>query len=81
MRTCFIYLLVLSFKSILPVVRGAQHVCLDILETQWKKAIPAKQRIREIEDGAKREVVEIIRDPFEMQRIRYDLIKSAKKKY
>jgi hypothetical protein len=56
-------------------------VCLDILETQWKKAIPAKQRIREIEDGAKREVVEIIRDPFEMQRIRYDLIKSAKKKY
>jgi two-component system sensor histidine kinase VicK len=50
-----------------------------IFEALWKKAIPAKQRIREIEEGAKREVVEIIRDPAETQKISYDLIKSAKR--
>jgi two-component system, OmpR family, sensor histidine kinase VicK len=50
-----------------------------LFETLWKNAIPAKQRIREIEEGAKREVVEIFRDPVEIQKISYDLIKSAKK--
>lgn len=50
-----------------------------IYEALWKKAIPAKQRIREIEEGTEREVVEVIRDPAEIQKISYDLIKSAKK--
>jgi two-component system sensor histidine kinase VicK len=50
-----------------------------LFETLWKKAIPAKQRIREIEEGAKREVVEVIRDPTEIEKIRLDLIKLAKK--
>jgi two-component system sensor histidine kinase VicK len=50
-----------------------------IYEALWKKAIPAKQRIKEIEEGANREVVEVIRDPAEIQNISYDLIKSAKK--
>jgi hypothetical protein len=46
-------------------------------ETLWNKAIPAKQRIREIEKGAKREFVETIRDPYEIQKIGFDLIKAA----
>ena len=46
-------------------------------ETLWSKAIPAKQRIKEIEEGAKREFVETIRDPSEIQRIGFDLIKKA----
>jgi hypothetical protein len=46
-------------------------------ETLWKKAIPSKQRIREIEEGAKREFVETIRDPSEIQKIGFDLIKKA----
>jgi two-component system, OmpR family, sensor histidine kinase VicK len=46
-------------------------------ETLWKKAIPAKKRIREIEEGAKREFVETIRDPSEIRRIGFDLIKKA----
>ena len=46
-------------------------------ETLWNKAIPAKQRIKEIEEGAKREFVETIRDPFEIQRLGFDLIKAA----
>lgn len=50
-----------------------------IFEALWKKAIPAKQRIREIEEGAKREIVEVIRDPAEIQKFSYELIKSAKK--
>ena len=50
-----------------------------LFEALWKNAIPVKQRIREIEQGAKREVIEIIRDPAEIQKISYQLIKSAKK--
>jgi two-component system sensor histidine kinase VicK len=46
-------------------------------ETLWNKAIPAKQRIREIEEGAKREFVDTIRDPSEIQKISFDLIKKA----
>ena len=46
-------------------------------ETLWNKAIPAKKRIREIEEGAKREFVETIRDPSEIQKIGFDLIKKA----
>jgi sugar-specific transcriptional regulator TrmB len=46
-------------------------------ETLWNKAIPAKQRIKEIEEGAKREFVETIRDPSEIQKISFDLIKKA----
>jgi two-component system, OmpR family, sensor histidine kinase VicK len=46
-------------------------------ETLWNKAIPVKKRIREIEEGAKREFVETIRDPSEIQKIGFDLIKKA----
>ncbi|MDQ4050152.1 MAG: hypothetical protein M3093_00905 [Thermoproteota archaeon] len=46
-------------------------------ETLWNKAIPAKQRIKEIEEGAKREFVETIRDPVKIQEIIFDLIKKA----
>jgi sugar-specific transcriptional regulator TrmB len=51
----------------------------SIFNTIWDRAIPAKQRIREIEEGAKREVIEVIRDPFEIQKNSNELIKSAKK--
>ena len=43
----------------------------------WRKAIPAKQRIKEIEHGLKREFIETIRDPYETQEILENLIKSA----
>ena len=46
-------------------------------ETLWNKAIPAKQRFKEIEEGAKREFVETIRDPSEIQKLGFDLIKKA----
>jgi len=43
----------------------------------WKKAIPVKHRIKEIEQGLKREFVETIQDPYETQKIIDNLIKSA----
>jgi two-component system, OmpR family, sensor histidine kinase VicK len=46
-------------------------------ETLWRKAIPAKQRFKEIEEGAKREFVETIRDLSEIQKVGFDLIKAA----
>jgi sugar-specific transcriptional regulator TrmB len=46
-------------------------------ELLWSKAIPAKQRIKEVEEGAKREFVEMIRDPSEIQKIHFYLIKEA----
>jgi two-component system, OmpR family, sensor histidine kinase VicK len=46
-------------------------------QTLWSKAIPARHRFKEIEQGAKREFVETIRDPSEIQKIGFDLIKKA----
>ena len=45
----------------------------------WNKAIPAEQKIKEIEEGIEPEAIETIRDPVEIQKISHALIKSAKK--
>jgi two-component system sensor histidine kinase VicK len=47
-------------------------------ETLWNIAIPAEQRIREIEEGIEREVIETIRDSKVTQERVFELIKSAK---
>jgi nitrogen-specific signal transduction histidine kinase len=47
-------------------------------ETLWSRAIPAEQRIREIEEGIKPEVIETIREPKGTQERLFELIKSAK---
>lgn len=52
-----------------------QQYFFDML---WEKAIPAKQRIKEIEQGIKREFVETLREPREIQKLFLDLVKSAK---
>jgi hypothetical protein len=43
----------------------------------WDKAIPSKQRIKEIEQGLKREFIDIIRDPIEIRKLIFNLVKSA----
>jgi two-component system sensor histidine kinase VicK len=48
-------------------------------ETLWSKAIPAEQRIREIEEGIEPEVIETLREPKVVQERVFELIKSAKK--
>ena len=60
--------------STVKVLVEQQRYFFDML---WSKAIPAKQRIREIEKGAKREFIETIRDPSEIQKVGFDLIKAA----
>jgi len=48
-----------------------------IFNTLWEKAIPAKQRIKEIETGIKREFIETIKEPFEIQKLFFKLLESA----
>ena len=50
-----------------------------LFETLWAKAIPAKQKIQEIEEGIIPDVIEIIRDPIEIQNLFINLIKSSTK--
>ena len=47
-------------------------------ETIWNKAIPAEQRIREIEEGIEPQVIETIREPKVIQERVFELLKSAK---
>lgn len=51
-----------------------QQYFFDML---WRKAIPAKQRIKEIEEGLKREFIETIQDPIEIQDLIPKVINSA----
>ncbi|MPZ07487.1 MAG: hypothetical protein GEU26_13915 [Nitrososphaeraceae archaeon] len=46
-------------------------------EMLWKKAIPAKQRIKEIEEGIKREFIETIQDPSDTLNLIRKSISSA----
>jgi hypothetical protein len=48
-----------------------------IFEMMWNKAIPAKQRIKEIEKNLKREFIETIQDQVEVQSIIDKMLSSA----
>jgi hypothetical protein len=45
----------------------------------WSRAIPAEQRFRELEEGLKPDFIEIIGDPVEIQKLGFDLVRSAKR--
>jgi two-component system, OmpR family, sensor histidine kinase VicK len=63
------------YSSAKEVVKQGQY----IFDTFWNKAIPAEDRIRELEEGIKPDFIETIRDPYEGQKIAFDLIKQASK--
>ena len=44
----------------------------------WKKAIPAKQRIKEIEEGVIPDVLEVLKEPIEIINFSYRLVGAAK---
>jgi two-component system sensor histidine kinase VicK len=48
-----------------------------LFEILWNKAIPAKQRIKEIEEGVKREFIETLRDPLEIVELVPKVVSSA----
>jgi two-component system sensor histidine kinase VicK len=62
-------------------IRSTTKVLVDqqqyFFETLWNKAIPARQRFKEIEQGAKTEFVETLRDPHQIGELGLDLIKRA----
>ena len=49
-----------------------------LFNTLWKKAIPAEERIMEIEEGLKPAFMETLRNADEIQNIGIDLVRSAK---
>jgi two-component system, OmpR family, sensor histidine kinase VicK len=64
-------------ETILSNVRAFVSQQQYFFDTLWKKAIPAKQRIKEIEEGAKREFIDTIREPKEIEKLLFQLLKSA----
>src|SRR5215213_2717756 len=69
-------------SSLRQIVRSTSKEFVEqqqfFFETLWNKAIPAEQRIREIEEGIKPEVIETIREPKVTQERVFELIRSAK---
>src|SRR4051794_19336562 len=61
------------YSNAKEIVEQQQYV----FDTIWSKAIPAEQKIREIEEGIEPEVIETIRDPIEVQLLGLDLVKVA----
>ena len=64
----------LIHSNVKAVIEQQQY----FFETLWNKAIPVEQRIREIEEGIKPEVIETIREPKVIQERVFELIKSAR---
>lgn len=60
--------------STLRALVEQQQYFFDML---WRKAIPARQRIKEIEIGLKREFMETIQDPHETQTTFDNMVNSA----
>jgi two-component system sensor histidine kinase VicK len=66
---------------------ASQIICIDLKEiveqqqyffdTMWSKAIPAEDRISELEYGVESPFIETIRDPLEVQTIGFSHIESA----
>jgi two-component system sensor histidine kinase VicK len=63
------------YSNVKEMVEQGQY----IFDSLWANtsAIPSKQRIKEIEKGAIREIIETIRDLTETQKRAFDLLKSA----
>ena len=51
-----------------------------LFETLWNKAIPAEEKIREIEEGVVPDFINTISDPIEIQRLTSGIITSATEK-
>jgi two-component system, OmpR family, sensor histidine kinase VicK len=62
------------YSNVREVVEQGQY----IFDTLWNNAMPAEQRIKEIEQGLEPEVFQIVSDPNESTQILLDLAKSVK---
>jgi nitrogen-specific signal transduction histidine kinase len=64
----------LIYSNVKEIVELHQY----LFETLWDKAIPAEQKIREIEEGVKPDIIEPLRNPLEIQNLHINLIKSSR---
>lgn len=49
-----------------------------LFDTLWDKAVPAEQKIREIEEGTLPDFIQTITDPYRVQKLGFELASSAK---
>jgi two-component system, OmpR family, sensor histidine kinase VicK len=64
-------------RSIEPLIYSLETIQSVLFDALWSKALPAEQRIREIEEGLKK-FTETISDASEIQKLAFDIVKSAK---
>jgi two-component system, OmpR family, sensor histidine kinase VicK len=64
-------------QAIYTNVKGFVEAQQYVFESFWNKAIPVADKIKEIEQGIKLDVVETIKDPLEIQRQYINLVRSA----
>jgi two-component system, OmpR family, sensor histidine kinase VicK len=63
------------YSNVKEIVEQQQFV----FDTLWNKAIPFQVRLKEIEEGIKPEIIEVIVNPKEALEAEYNLLKLAKK--
>ncbi|MGA9151696.1 MAG: hypothetical protein WBZ36_14055 [Candidatus Nitrosopolaris sp.] len=61
-------------SNVKTFVEGQQF----LFETLWSNALPAEKRIREIEEELRPGFIEHMADPYEIEKIAFDLVRSAK---
>jgi hypothetical protein len=66
-------------ESVLSTAKAFVDQQQFVFHMLWRKAIPSKQRISEIEEGIKREFIETIQDHSEIKKLISGLISSAVK--
>lgn len=64
-----------TYSNVQEMVRQGQY----IFDMFWEKAIPAGERIREIEEGIEPEFIETIKDPVRIQALGYDILRGGRK--
>jgi len=64
--------------GIFTTVRGIVDSRQFLFDNLWNKGIPAEERMKEIEKGIQPSFTETVRDPPEIDKIGFDLVKSAK---
>jgi signal transduction histidine kinase len=63
--------------AIFSTAKGIVDARQYVFDNLWKKAIPAEDRIKEIEEGVEREFIQTIRDPTEIQKLGFDLVRFS----
>jgi sugar-specific transcriptional regulator TrmB len=65
----------LIYSNVKEIVKFQQY----LFDTLWNKAVPGKRRLEELELGRKREFIDTIQDPMEIQMTLINLLNNASK--